>query len=230
MCVARISSEGAGQVKGIWEDAKRLRLIPLGLASGLAVALLGARIVRAEQGTYALLLWNLALAWIPWVASVLCVRARGAWLATTLVGWLLFFPNASYIVTDFVHLRLRPPIPLWYDVGMLAAFAWSGLLLAVTSLSAVHRRVEHALGIAAGWCFVLVASALSGLGIYLGRFWRLNSWDVVFAPSEIARGLFALAAHPLGHPRAWGVAVMFGALTFVVYSAFRSGSQAAEAS
>ena len=216
-------------MKRIWEDAKRLRLLPLGLASGLALGLLGARILRAEQWTYGFLLWNLALAWIPWVASLSCVRARGAWLATALVGWLLFFPNASYIVTDFVHLKLRPPIPLWYDVGMLAAFAWAGLLLAVTSLSAVHRRVERALGTLAGWGFVLVASGLSGLGIYLGRFWRLNSWDVLFAPSEIARGLFALAAHPLGHPRAWGVAVMFGALTFVVYSAFRSGSQTAKA-
>ncbi len=217
-------------MKSIWEVAARLRLLPLALASGLAVGLLGARIVRAEQGTFSFLVYNLALAWIPWVASLLCVRARGAWLAGGLVGWLLFFPNASYIVTDFVHLKLRPPIPLWYDVGMLAAFAWAGLLLAVTSLSAVHRRVERALGKAAGWVFVLLASGLSGLGIYLGRFWRLNSWDVLFAPSEIARGLVAMALHPLGHPRAWGVAVMFGALTFVVYSAFRSGSHAAEAS
>lgn len=203
--------------------ARQLQLVPAVLASALAVALVAARMLYADNRTFAFLLWNLALAWIPWLAAAFCRGARGLALVVGLGLWLLFFPNAPYLVTDFVHLKARAPVPLWFDVGMLAAFAWAGLLLAVTSLSAVHRRVERAVGPWApwaGWASVILVSALSGFGIYMGRFWRKNSWDALLEPWELARAAAAPIFDPSSHPRAWGVATLFGALTFVVYCAW----------
>jgi hypothetical protein len=102
---------------------------PLALSSALACAILAARILRVESATFIFLVWNLFLAWVPymwslWAASIERRHPR-AWWRLLLPGalWLLFFPNAPYIVTDFVHLRERPPVPLWYDLGLLAAFA-----------------------------------------------------------------------------------------------------------
>jgi uncharacterized membrane protein len=177
---------------------------------------------RTHSVAFAFLPYNLALATIPWLVSIACGQARPErrWLLLPL--WLLFFPNAPYLVTDFVHLRSRPPVPVWYDVGMLTAFAWAGLLLAVTSLSAMHSRVERAVGRPLGWLFVAVVSGLSGFGIYLGRFLRKNSWDVLLDPFDLARALSAPLLSPVAHFRTWLVAALFGSLMLVVYGAFRS--------
>ncbi len=191
-------------------------------SSTLAVLLLAGRMGRSHTAAFTFLPYNLALAYIPWLLSISCgaAKAERRWLFLPL--WLLFFPNAPYLVTDFVHLRSRPPVPVWYDVGMLTAFAWAGLLLAVTSLSAMHSRVERALGRGWGWAFVALVSGLSGFGIYLGRFLRKNSWDVLIDPFDLAHALAAPVLSPVAHFRTWLVAALFGSLMLVVYGAFRS--------
>lgn len=198
------------------------QLVSAGLASALAVTLLAGRMLRTETGSFGFLLWNLFLAWIPWFASVCCVSSRGLGRFVWLPLWLVFFPNAPYLVTDFVHLRSRPPVPVWYDVGMLAAFAWAGLVLAMTSLRAIHGRVEGRVGAVFGWGFVALVAGSSGFGIYLGRVLRKNSWDVLFEPWDLARQIGARILHPIQHFHAWTVAALFGALVLVVYTAFRS--------
>lgn len=198
------------------------QLVSAALASALAVTLLAGRILRTESGSFGFLLWNLFLAWIPWFASVCCVSSRGLGRFVWLPLWLVFFPNAPYLVTDFVHLHARPPVPLWYDVGMLAAFAWAGLILGVTSLRAIHRRVEGRVGAILGWVFVTAIAGLSGFGIYLGRVLRKNSWDVLLEPWDLARQIAIRVAHPIQHFQAWIVAALFGGLILVVYTAFRS--------
>jgi uncharacterized membrane protein len=197
-------------------------LLSAALASGLALTLLAARMLRTESGGFGFLVWNLVLAWVPWLTSLVCLVSRGPlrWLCLPL--WLLFFPNAPYLVTDFVHLRSRPPVPVWYDVGMLAAFAWAGLVLGVTSLRAMHGRVEARLGRLLGWIFVATIAGLSGFGIFLGRVLRLNSWDALVEPWGLAHRIGVCLLHPIQYFHAWIVAVLFGGLILVVYSAFRS--------
>lgn len=207
----------------VWKllcSARKLQLVPVVLASALAVALLVARMLYAQNRSFSFLTWNLFLAWVPWLIAALCAHVRGVRLSLAVGLWLLFFPNAPYLVTDFVHLKPRAPVPLWFDVGLLAAFAWAGLLLAVTSLSVVHQRVELAVGRGPGWIFVVLVSGLSGFGIYIGRFLRKNSWDALLEPWELARAAAAPIFDPFSHPRAWAVAALFGVLTLVVYSAW----------
>jgi uncharacterized membrane protein len=111
--------------------------------------------------------------------------------------WLLFFPNAPYILTDLQHLRHpHQGIPIWFDLLMINWFAWTGLLLGILSLFQMHDIVRNMIGRLAGWLFVISVSALSGLGIYLGRFLRWNSWDLLFQPFELLRELIQFILNP----------------------------------
>ena len=136
------------------------------------------------------LVWNLFLAWIPFAIALYIYdgyrRARCACRSGAGAVWLVFFPNAPYIVTDFKWLRVSAGAPLWYDVVLVSAAAWCGLLLGFVSLylmQAVIRRL---------WARSCVALrlrhlALGSFGVYLGRFQRWNSWDVFTRPRVLAQ-------------------------------------------
>jgi uncharacterized membrane protein len=205
----------------------RLRhfILPVLLASLLALSLFAARVYRSQEITYRFLVWNLILAWIPFLSSLwadhLDRRHPRRWWLLLLPGlaWLAFFPNAPYIVTDFWHLQARPPVPLWYDIGMLATFALTGLFLAVFSLRIIHDLVRKYLGSILGWLFAGTVVGLGGLGIYLGRFLRWNSWDLLLHPQGVLTDVTTRLADPLAHPQALGVTCLFAAILFICYVA-----------
>ena len=195
----------------------------LALSSALAVAILAGRVLRAQQGSYIFLVWNLFLAWVPygwslWAASIQRRYPRD-WWRLLLPGalWLLFFPNAPYIITDFVHLRERLPVPLWYDIGLLAAFAWNGYFLAVVSLQTMQRLVRRRCGNVASWLFVAISIGLSGLGVYLGRFERWNSWDLLLSPHDVLVAALRPILFPLSHIRPLGASAMFATILMICY-------------
>jgi uncharacterized membrane protein len=140
-------------------------LVGLGGASALCLALELAREHR-YAADFRFLVWNLILAWAPLILALLVYDGyrRGTTLvrlAPALALWLLFLPNAPYIVTDFVHLSARSRAPLWFDGVELPAFAWTGMLLGFVSLYLVHAVLRHRLGAPAGWCVVLGVLALA---------------------------------------------------------------------
>jgi uncharacterized membrane protein len=199
---------------------------PLALSGALACAVLAVRMRLSHSPDYIFLVWNLFLAWVPYVWSLAAAssqrRAPAAWWRLVMPGalWLLFFPNAAYLVTDFVHLRPRELIPLWFDVGMLAVFAWNGCFLAVASLRTMQALVAGYVGGAASWLFVATVIGLDGLGIYLGRFLRWNSWDLFLNPQGVLSDAAAIIAHPIANRQATGVIGLFGVLLLVCYMTF----------
>ena len=177
---------------------------------------------------YWFLLWNLALAWVPFVfagvAYALAPARRRAylWVLVVLaaVVWLAFFPNAPYILTDFLHLgSMGDIVPGWYDVLMLYWFAWTGLILGIVSLYLMHEIVTRGLGTVAGWVFVVVVAAVGSLGIYLGRFLRWNSWDLVRRPGPLANELLGRVTDPHSQPRLLGFTALFALLFLFIYVA-----------
>jgi uncharacterized membrane protein len=154
------------------------------IISLFSVGLVGTRIIYSGQHLYIFLLWNLFLAWLPLVFAWLAVTWR-QWPLLALLAtffWLLFFPNAPYLVTDLLHLQPINPVPLWYDLIMLLDFALLGLFLAFVSLHLMQELVHDRFGAVAGWLFVIAVLGMSGLGIYIGRFLRWNSWDLFTRP------------------------------------------------
>jgi uncharacterized membrane protein len=168
---------------------RTLAVVALLAASALCVVLLEIRVHETGSSFYRFLVWNLTLAWVPFVLAVAAyARARRridalVWLL--LVPWLLFFPNAPYLLTDFIHLD-EGPAPLWYDALMLSAFAWTGLMLGFGSLYLVQAILRHAFGAGAAWAGVLGALGLASVGVYIGRFIRFNSWDALLHPLAVA--------------------------------------------
>ena len=185
--------------------AERL-LYPCVGASLLAVGLLVGRRALGGEG-YRFLVWNLFLAWLPYLMALWAAwRARSGRLqavvaAPVLAIWLLFLPNAPYLLTDLVHLPGMDFV-WWYDVGTMAAFVWAGCLLGVASLHVVAGLARARLGWAWEWAIVLGAAALSGVGVYVGRFLRWNSWDALLRPGALAGDLLGTLGDP-GPTRAW---------------------------
>ncbi|NJN18365.1 MAG: DUF1361 domain-containing protein [Oscillochloris sp.] len=191
-------------------------------ASMLAMTLFAGRMVFTGSPAYRFLIWNLFLAWLPYLAALQLdwidrYAPRLHWQRWPLgMVWLLFLPNAPYILTDFVHLPGMRFV-WWYEVGLLLAFAGAGCLLGIASLLVMHTLVRRRVGSVTAWLFVATTSGLSGLGIYLGRFLRWNSWDVFANPQILAAQLTALLGEAANYPRIIGVSGLFGSFLLLGY-------------
>jgi uncharacterized membrane protein len=201
---------------------RALSVVALAAASALCVATVEYRTHRTGDPYYRFLVWNLFLAWLPLaLASVAFARARrriDAIAIAALVLWLLFFPNAPYLLTDFIHLSAdRPSAPVWYDALMLSSFAWTGLLLGFASLYLVQLVIRRALGAGWSWLGVACVLALGSFGVYLGRFVRFNSWDALLHPIRVADVIRYQLDNPFRQPRMVAALAALTAFLFVGY-------------
>ncbi len=209
----------------IWRPRLLLGLM-LCLSSVLSVTFFAMRVLYADNATYFFLNWNLFLAWIPLLAAVaawaLQAGADRPRLRVTplLALWLLFFPNAPYILTDLIHLAPRDNVPLWYDMLLLLSYVWNGLILGFISLWIVQGLLQRWFGVAAGWAGAAAAIVLAAFGIYLGRFLRWNSWDVLTQPDDMLHFLLNAAANPADHGKAVVITLLLcgilGAMYFTI--------------
>lgn len=189
------------------------------ITSVLSVSLLALRIVKVEAGYFFFLVWNLFLAWLPFVFATAAFTLRRRVLFSAVFGllWLLFLPNAPYLLTDLIHLRWVEGVPIWYDLIMFLSFVFSGLMLGLTSLNMMQTIVEERAGNFVGWLFVVAIMGLAGYGVYLGRFLRWNSWDVVANPLGLFADMLAMVRHPIAHIESYFISAAFAAIFLLAY-------------
>jgi uncharacterized membrane protein len=198
-------------------------MLALTFASAASVALVLTRIMRTGRLSYSFLVWNLFLAWLPMIFALLACetyqKTSGRdWRFLGLAGaWLLFFPNAPYIFTDLIHLTRGLYPYFWVDLSLILLCALTGLVLGFVSLYLMQSVVERMLGRAVSWLFVAAVAALTGFGIYLGRFMRFNSWDVVFKPRQVYHGIGNWVADPRASSTSLAFPVLFGTFVFITY-------------
>ena len=203
------------------------------LAVGFCLALLAGRIHMSGYTSFFFLSWNLALAMVPLLFSsaALALSGLGARLFAllALVPWLIFLPNAPYILTDILHLRARTPIPIWYDMVMLLAFALTGLLLGYLSLMQAERVLLRYFKRPVVIFINGLVFLLCGFGIYLGRFLRWNSWEIVTRPRSFFDVVSDRFLDPTSHPQTWAVTATVGVLLAITYALVRGVGSSARA-
>src|SRR3954471_2379902 len=191
----------------------RVLLPPAALlaASAWCVFLLAMRKHEFGAAGYRYLVWNLTLAWIPMLLAILLVlayRQRRSLVELLAVGavWLLFPPDAPYVLTDFVHLGENHRL---YDTIVVGSFALTGLALGFGSLLLVQLVVTRVGGALLGWLMALLSLFFASIGVYLGRVVRLNSWDAFQQPHRLFEIAQLRLADPLCNRNPIGVVVLF---------------------
>lgn len=200
-------------------------------STGVVALLWLCRVCFSHSTYYGFLLWNLFLAYIPFYISSYLVyyqnrqhpikqyRFFGSvkwWLL--FVVWLLFFPNAPYIITDITHLSLRDNVPLWFDAALLFIAALTGLWMGFLSLLQMESIWKQRFPKINSHLFIITVLLLCGFGIYLGRVMRFNSWDVLNNPIGLTAVILKCLLMPWQHLRTWGVTLLFAAILWAGYS------------
>lgn len=203
-----------------FNDPIRISIIQLVIFS---VTLILLRIAFTGTGLYLFLVWNLILAFMPLLISSRLLSVRHSkpfsfWISFFI--WLLFLPNAPYILTDFLHFKNHDSMTAWFDLLMLASCGFCGMLAGVHSLSQMDNVLQFRFGRKSARLLIVASALLSGFGIFLGRFLRYNSWDVLTDPFSMWSDLPEFFTF-----RAIGVTLGFGSFFYLTYLSVNAQSK-----
>lgn len=165
------------------------------------------------------LIWNLFLAWVPYIVSSFFIKKDTSIkiFIPLFVFWLLFFPNAPYLVTDVIHIASSPESLIWFDSLLFFFFGWIGLLLGMISLFHIHQYLKNHLSILISEFLIFTICFISSFGVYLGRFERWNSWDLFLNPFNLMKKLFVILVDFVHTGTPLSFIVIFCLFTYSVY-------------
>ena len=201
------------------EQINGLLLTSVGFSGGLLLA----RMVYTGRLTFVFLVWNLFLATVPYFFSLRLMK-NPAWAASrwkfplVFTAWVLFIPNSFYILTDLFHLFDSNAVPLWYDLLLIVSFAWNALVMGILSVRHIEKIIAARWPGLPGWAFLYPVMGLNALGVYIGRYLRFNSWDVVSDPFRLAADIVHIILHPVHYKQAWGMIVCFSFFLSILYT------------
>lgn len=199
--------------------SRRLLLLNL-LATFWCCVVLNIRFHLAGHHGYIFLLWNLFLAAVPLGLSLGLERTdRLVHASPLLAAWLLFFPNSPYVLTDLIHLNAsrQGRVPQWLDLLLLLSFALVALWFGFQSLRIVQHWFARRFSHATAWSVAVLSLGLSGFGVYLGRFLRWNSWDVVHRPQQLFGDIASRLLDPFHYSGTWSFTLGFSTLLLFAY-------------
>jgi uncharacterized membrane protein len=192
------------------------------LSSGFSCLLLLVRILVTGSTAYIFLPWNLLLAFVPYWITWLMTRdvsiiENKTKLILSLLIWLLFFPNSFYIITDLFHLTHVTSAPRWFDLLLIFSFAWNGMVCGLISMRRVEVVITALKGNSYALLFIFGVMWLSAFGIYIGRFLRFNSWDVLTDPFSLAAEITDMIIHPIENMYAWSMTMCYAVFMTLLY-------------
>ena len=213
--------------------------------------LVGIRMLHTGRLTFLSMIWNLFLAYIPYVISTgltvwhkrdverqpirptappaRLISLKGFLRIFTFLAWLLFIPNSFYILTDMYHLadgHRNSRVPEWFDLALILSFAWNGLLLGVLSTRQVEKLLVPEATALGRWLFLYPVMWLNALGVYTGRYLRYNSWDIITDPFDLLRDILGMIIHPFRHHYAWDMIFCYSILLTLIYILIVKGGKA----
>lgn len=196
------------------------RILHLSLLFSVSMVL--ARVIYMGQSYFMFMLWNLFLAYIPFLVSSLfidrpmLIDKKFLFIPLALL-WLVFIPNTFYMITDLFHLNEPHAMPLWFDTLLIVSFSWNGLLLGIISVQQMESVMRIFLGKYTAAIFLYPVFFLNALGVFIGRFLRYNSWDVITDPLGLVKDIVILVLHPFHFVSAWGMVAGFSTFLLLCY-------------
>ncbi len=208
-------------------NSKYFRVLAwLSIGVFFSVLLLFIRLYITRSFFFSFLIWNLFLACVPLIISGFIIpktRNKNVWILYTYSFiWLLFLPNAPYILTDFIHFKWQTQMPHWFDILLISSFALNGFLMGVFSMLQMSDHLERLWPKRIVFYSMLAVCFLCGFGIYLGRFLRFNSWDIITNPLQLINSISVIFTEPVNHLSAWGITLGFGMLLLTFFGFLKS--------
>ncbi len=208
---------------------KTLSLVTIALA--FSVIVLMVRVKLNKSYFYLFLVWNVFLAIIPYAVTMylntkpnLSKLKLGFWFLV----WLAFLPNAPYIVTDLIHIRMGNNALLWLDVLVILSFALSGLFLFYLSIQDMQKIITSKFKRIPITASTLIILFLCGFGVYLGRFLRYNSWEIISEPHVLISDVIKILISPFQNSEAWLFTLGFGGFLVVGFWMFKTLTQSTD--
>lgn len=172
-----------------------------------------------QNSTYNFLLWNLFLAFIPLAVAWITYYIVGRWNILMILIfsflWLLFYPNAPYMISDLIHVNENSPVVL-YEALILFSFAILALFYGFYSLKIIHLVFRSRTGILTANIIIWTSIVLSSAGIYLGRILRLNSWDLFTHPMRVFQTVFDHLFPVTKNPSTYLVIFLFSIIQLIL--------------
>jgi uncharacterized membrane protein len=117
-------------------------------------------------------------------------------------------------------------VPIWFDLVLILSYAWTGLLFGFLSLLDLEKLISLSLKPYLTNIIIVTLLFLAGFGIYLGRFLRWNSWDIIQKPIALLNDVFDRVINPTDHLRTWSVTLLMGILLNMMYWSIKLFKQA----
>ncbi len=190
----------------------------------MSIILLMIRLKFTHSFFLLFLVWNVFLAGIPFAISFFLKFKKNITKGALLIWfgiWLLFLPNAPYIVTDYLHLRFSSKNIIVLDIFLIGSFALSGLLFYYISLRDMESLILSKFSKRITQSIILTIPFFAGFGIYLGRILRWNSWNVIQQPKRLFNDIWNIICVPFDHLLAWIFTIFFGTALGITYVLFK---------
>lgn len=199
-------------------------LVTLSASMLVSVLLLVVRMIVAGNTRFMFMIWNLFLAWLP-VLFALGFRLNlkkyrlQSWQNLGLLAlWLGFLPNSFYLISDLIHIQSSGEAIVLYDIAMMMSFILNGLILGYISIFIVHNQLLRKLSdrvVLAVLAFVFMACSFA---IYLGRYLRWNTWDIILNPAGLLFDVSERVVNPVLHIQTYIVTLTFFVLLSSTYA------------
>ncbi|RDI14449.1 DUF1361 domain-containing protein [Flavobacterium sp. AG291] len=195
--------------------------------AAFCIALLLVRAKITESIFFFFLIWNLFLAYTPLAITSLMRQQsyfmkKWYWFTPALLLWLVLLPNVPYIITDFIHLKKETNVPVWFEVLLIASFSTCGMLFGLASMKEMFTMIAKRTTERTAWIALAVVSIFCGFVMYVGRFLRYNTWDILQKPYALTVDILCSLTNAETCKPAWGITLGFGTLMFLLFNLYHT--------
>jgi len=218
-----------GPVKSAIKARRNLIYVYLFISIAGTLLVLSRQFLDTDK-TFLFLLWNFFLAGLPLILSSIMIQmSLNGTTRNSLMGlgflWLLFLPNAPYMLTDYIHVIYGDRKYLLLDAFTLSWFAVSAFASAVISLKDISGLLLERFYTWQVTMMVLGICLMCSFGILLGRDLRFNSWDVIMKPQTLVTETVVRLTNPSADFYTWISSMTIGLLLFFVYLATKASDK-----